>query len=67
MADIYPEWIQEQLDTISHLQRARAAGSDRRYNLALAAIEARIVRYIGYRLDRLEAKIDRLLAFCESE
>ena len=67
MAETYPEWIQEQLDTISHLQRTRAPGSDRRYNLALAAIEARILRYIAYRFDCLEAKIDRVISYCEGE
>jgi hypothetical protein len=66
MADMYPEWIQEQLDKISRYGRT-PSGDAKHQIMALAAIESRIIRYISYRLDRLEAKIDRLLAYCEGE
>ncbi|HUC87291.1 MAG TPA: hypothetical protein VMR75_03140 [Candidatus Saccharimonadales bacterium] len=65
MADVYPEWIQEQLDKIAHQPRTAAGDAGRRQTMALAAIESRIISYLAYRLDRLEAKIDRLLAYCE--
>lgn len=65
MADMYPEWIQEQLDKISRHGRTPGGDARRHQIMALAAIESRIIRYISYRFDRLEAKIDRLLAYCE--
>jgi len=56
---MYPEWIQEQLDKLPHQPQAA---------------EARLLRYLAARFDRIDAKLDRiglaldrLLALCESE
>jgi hypothetical protein len=65
MADVYPEWIQEQLDKISPKSAASSSGAKHFQAVTLAAVERRIINYLAYRLDRLEAKIDKLLAYCE--
>ncbi|HUC20679.1 MAG TPA: hypothetical protein VMR98_04255 [Candidatus Polarisedimenticolaceae bacterium] len=61
---MYPEWIQEQLDKIA---AHSSSSTDERLAIRLAAVESRIIHHIGRRFDRLEAKLDYLVSFCETE
>lgn len=55
---MYPEWIQEQLDKLFEQPTPVREPP---------VVDHRIIQYVSYRLNRIEAKIDRLLAFCEGE
>ncbi|HEX7259989.1 MAG TPA: hypothetical protein VF272_03590 [Candidatus Saccharimonadia bacterium] len=62
MSNMYPEWIQEQLDKIA-AQSSNA--SDDRTAIRLAAVESRIIHHLGRRMERVEAKLDFLISCCE--
>ncbi len=58
MSNIYPEWIQEQLDKIAS---DSFRTSDERLAIRLAAVESRIIHHIGRRFDRVEARLEYLI------
>lgn len=63
MSPLYPEWIQEQLDKVAtpYGQSAKPVKLSEQLLVRLAASESRVMHYIGYRFDRVEAKLDRLM------
>jgi hypothetical protein len=63
---MYPEWIQEQLDALTAATKRQAPSpSDEWLVVHLAAVEARILNHITAGMIRIEAKLDRLLKYCE--
>ncbi len=63
---MYPEWIQEQLDALAAAtKRQSPAPHDEWLVVHLAAVEARILNTITTGMARIEAKLDRLLKYCE--
>jgi len=63
---MYPEWIQEQLDALAAATKRQApTAGDEWLIVHLATVEARILNHITAGMVRIEAKLDRLLKYCE--
>lgn len=64
MSNMYPEWIQEQLDKIA---AHSSSTTDERMAIRLAAVESRIIHHMSRRFDRLEIKLDYLISCCDGD
>ncbi len=64
MGSMYPEWIQEQLDKMA---ADSSSTTDERLAIRLAGVESRLMYHLGRRFDQLEARLDYLVSYCESD